>query len=227
MDTLPKISVLTLTTKSRSKFAESMCQNIMRQDYPHDLIEWIVFGEMDDETSEMFNNIFKNIPRITCRYVKCDINGDIGAKRNFASLTASHKIMINQDSDDFYCKTYITDSVTKLRNNKMGIVGSRDMLIFYPKAEGKMVMIRGSSIHEATMCYTKKHWRANRYKRGMKAEGSTMVRGKFFNEMDISRLMICIAHSSNSFDKIQFLDRDEVSISNNQRELLQKAFLFV
>ena len=51
----------------------------------------------------------------------------------------------------------------------------------------------------------------------MSAEGAQMVDGKYLNELDIRRVMICLAHGSNTFDKKQFLESTEVELSDHQR----------
>lgn len=220
---LPKVSILTLTTYSRDKFIPNIIQNVLKQDYPHELIEWLVIGDKDEFTIKKFKDEFSKINLIKCKYIQCEISGDIGKKRNFACKNASHKILVNMDSDDFYQPSYISYSVETLRTKKVGITGCRDMLIFYPKIR-KMVMIRGSKIHEATMVFTINHWKSFKFSSGMKAEGKTMVQGSYFNEMDIRKCMICLAHDSNSFDKTQFIDKPEVIFPDKQMDILCNFF---
>lgn len=224
---LPRVSILTLTTKTRDNFIVSMVRNVLRQDYDHSLIEWVVIGDGDEESMSKFKEYFNVLPNISCRYITCNIEKDIGKKRNFACENAKFKIMCNMDSDDFYNKEYISHSINVLSRTKSGIVGCRDMLIFYPQIDGKMIMIRGSSIHEATMVFTKNHWRQFKFASGMSREGSQMVNGKYFNEVNILKVMICVAHDSNSYDKKQFFDRDEVELSTKHKEMMKREFSFV
>lgn len=223
----PRVSILTLTTKTRDKFIVSMVRNVLRQDYDHNLIEWVVIGDGDEQSISKFREAFKSLPGIICRYITCDIEKDIGKKRNFACEHAKYKIMCNMDSDDFYNKEYISHSIDLMSRGKHGIVGCRDMLIFYPKMSGKMTMIRGSSIHEATMVFTKKHWRQFKFASGMCREGSQMVKGRYFNEVNILKVMICVAHDSNSYDKKQFWDKDEVQLVKKHREMMIQEFGFL
>jgi len=64
MNILPKVSILTLTTYERDKFIPNIIQNVLKQDYPHELIEWIVIGDEDKFTIEKFKDEFKKIKLI-------------------------------------------------------------------------------------------------------------------------------------------------------------------
>lgn len=214
---LPKVTIVTPVTFSRARFIEIMKSNVYNQDYPHERITWLVVGDTDTRTRELFESAFRTLPSITCKYMQCNIEGDLGKKRNFSCSHVSTNIIANMDSDDVYNKTYLSYSISIMKKNKMGIVGCRDMLIFFPQYDGKMTMIRGSSIHEATMVCTRKHWKNFKYASGMSAEGAQMVDGKYLNELDIRRVMICLAHDSNTFDKKQFLESTEVELSDHQR----------
>lgn len=214
----PLVTILTPVTFSRTAFIDVMVSNVRSQTYPHRLIEWLVVGDLSPSTRETFEAAFLTIPDIKCKYLECDIIGDLGKKRNFASSKASYDVMANMDSDDIYNKIYLAYSVKELRNRTVGVVGCRDMVIFFPTAKGKMIYIYGRSIHEATMVYTREHWKSFQYNNGMSAEGAGMVKGNFFNEMDIRKVMICVAHSGNTFNKKCFLEKtSEVEITEEQR----------
>lgn len=72
--------MLTPTLKSRTRFVNVMVLNISSQTYPHDLLEWIVVGDDDEMTKNVFLEAFEKLPNISCRYFSCDIEGDIGKK---------------------------------------------------------------------------------------------------------------------------------------------------
>ena len=149
----------------------------------------------------------------------CDISGDIGAKRNFASSCAKTKILANMDDDDIHNKEYLLYSVGQLKDTRSGVVGCRDMLIFFPSSGGRMVVIRGSSIR-ATMV-TKSHWRTTGYHNGtMKGEGTRMVHGKYCNELDIRKVMVCVSHGENTYEKSRFLGNPEVQLDPSHRRYL-------
>lgn len=223
MSKYPCVSVLTPTMKSRAKFIDLMLLNISSQTYPHDRIEWIVVGDKDESTKTVFLEAFSKIPSISCRYVRCDIEGDIGKKRNYACSLAKHKILASMDDDDVYNKNYLEYSVSEMNQRAVNMVGCRDMLVFFPLFDGKMTCVRGSLVHEATIVCRKQHWKKSKYSENcMKGEGSKMVAGSYFNELDITRVMVCMAHTSNTYDKTKLLESTEVIIPEETRSSLLK-----
>ena len=219
--TFPCVSVITPTMRSRTKFIDLMLLNISCQTYPHARLEWVVVGDSDDVTRRVFLQAFKRIPTVSCRFVACDIDGDIGKKRNYACSLAKHKILASMDDDDVYHKEYLEYSVSELKNRGVNMVGCRDMLVFFPLFQGKMTCVRGSLVHEATIVCRKQHWQKCKYSENcMKGEGASMVSGSYFNEMDITRVMVCMAHDSNTYDKTNLLESNEVVISDMTRERL-------
>ena len=51
-----------------------------------------------------------------------------------------------------------------------------------------------------------------------------MVTGSYFNEMDISRVMVCMAHTNNTYDKTKLLESTEVVISDETRDRLLQLY---
>ena len=225
MDNKPRISIITPTTLSRSKFLPLLVNNVLSQNYPHELLEWVVVGDMDPRTKDIFLKIFEDIKLITCKYYECDIMDNIGRKRNFACSLAKSKIFANMDSDDFYQRSYLEYSIKTMKEHKVSLVGARDMLIFYPDIGGKMTFVRGVRAHEASMVYRKSHWAKYKYANVKNAEGvNLLIRGTYFNEVDIRQIMICFAHGDNTFNKDSLKDSTEVSISDDMREMIMKMY---
>lgn len=101
------------------------------------------------------------------------------------------------DDDDFYHKEYLEYSVTEMNKRSVNVVGCRDMLVFFPLYKGKMTCVRGSLVREATIVCRKQHWKKSKYSEScMQGEGSSMVRGSYFNDLDVTRVMVCMAHES-------------------------------
>jgi hypothetical protein len=73
-------------------------------------------------------------------------------------------------------------------------------------------------VHEAAMCYTKKHWKAmGGFESSSQGEGAAMI--DYMNEnnianLPIEKLMICVVHNENTIDKEKFLkDKTEIRLS--------------
>lgn len=220
----PRVSIITPTTKSRTKFVELLFRNILSQTYPHHLLEWVVVGDSDDFTANIYKDLFhkmETISQISCRYFCCDIEKDIGKKRNFACARASHKILAFMDDDDVYNEKHLEYSVSEMKKRGVNLVGCRDMLIFFPLFGGKMTYVNGSRVHEATIVCRKHHWKTTKFReKCMQGEGASLVQGSYFNEMDISKVMICIAHTNNTYDKTKLLNSTEIPISESTRDEL-------
>ena len=52
----------------------------------------------------------------------------------------------------------------------------------------------------------------------MKGEGTRMVNGSYFNELDIRKIMICISHGENTYDKSKFIGNPEVELSGEAKK---------
>jgi cellulose synthase/poly-beta-1,6-N-acetylglucosamine synthase-like glycosyltransferase len=132
---LPKVSIL-IPTYNRPEFLPLIGVNIVCQDYPKELLEVVIID--DHPTNQLFPNeqtlkAFQDQLEIPVTYLyKPQRHLSIGEKRNFLVKCAKHKILINFDDDDLYFPTYIRYSVTQLLKNKVGMVGSNQMLFLYP-----------------------------------------------------------------------------------------------
>jgi len=222
MASLPRVSVIVPTTFSRARFARLVARNITCQTYPHNLLELVVVGDTDTRTRELYTQVFADMPDIKCKYYACDITQNIGKKRNFACEKATTKTIACIDDDDCYQKCYIEYAVQTMAEQRVNMVACRDMVVFYPLHEGRMIMVRGSSGHEGTFVFKKQHWKEHRFAQTPTGEGITMVNGKFYNEMDIRRVMICFAHGNNTYDKTALLKCPAVDIPEDlRRQLLE------
>lgn len=223
--TLPLVSIIVPTTNSRLKYIELFKRNIVSQTYPQSKLELVVVGDTEKDTKESYKTLFSELPEIRCRYFSCDILNNIGAKRNFSCSKASYKILVMMDDDDIYNREYIQHSVQEMNRLRVDIVGCRDMLITWPSLDFETRYIKGKSIHEGTMVFRKRHWKSFKFNESRTGEGLQMVNGNFFNEIDIRKVMICVAHSENTYDKTGILSTGvEIQLEdqkkNNLREIL-------
>lgn len=227
---LPCVSVIVPTTRSRSKFTHLVVKNLFSQTYPREKMEVLVVGDEDPITKKNFEEVSSVLEGMRFRYVDCDISGNIGKKRNFCCEKASHKIIAMMDDDDIYNREYIEHSVKELRRLKKGIVGCKDMIITWPSLNFETRYVKGSSIHEGTMVFRKSHWKRNMFKECNKGEGVQMVRmddGSSYNEIDIRKVMLCVAHDSNTFDKTPILlNGIPLEIGEGQKEALRDIVKF-
>jgi glycosyltransferase involved in cell wall biosynthesis len=221
---LPFVSIVVPTMASRVKFGHLLANNVSSQTYPHARLELLVVGDGDPLTREGFEDMTRLLdPGLRRRYIACDVLDNIGKKRNFCCSKASHKVIAMMDDDDVYSRGYIEHSVGELNRLKRDIVGCRDMIITWPSLDFETRFIRGSSIHEGTMVFRKRHWSRNRFKESRVGEGAQMVAGSFYNEIDIRRVMMCVAHGSNTFDKAPLLcGGASIELGDDKKEYMRE-----
>jgi len=230
---IPKISLLT-PIFNRHKFLNLMICNLSCFDYPRELITWEILDSRSKDNKKG-KKLFENDKQIKflqedlgikIKYIYVDKSMSIGEKRNYLSKNADNKIMINLDSDDIYFPTYLKYSVMNLKEKKVGLTGSNQMLFFDVKNDKYYAISCDAlrQIHEASMCYTKKHWRAmGGYEISSQGEGASMIDNmneKNITNLKIDNLMICVCHNENTIDKEKFLeDKTEIKLRKEHQML--------
>ena len=128
------------------------------------------------------------------------------------------------DSDDLYHQDYLKHSIKIMKEGKFNIVGSNQMLFVYPTLDIFQPWITTGiqcdhkrMIHEATMVFNKKYFKAmGGFENSSKGEGTKMLDGmneKAIGLTDISNVMFCICHSDNTINKDYFKDKNVLDIS--------------
>ena len=208
------ISILT-PVWNRTKFLELNLYNIIAIDYDKSKLEWCILDDGDEDfiNATQIEYIQHLIYPIKLHYVKDNKRRTIGDKRNRLVRMASHKILINYDSDDIYKPDYINYSIKTLKEHKVGLVGCKDMVFLYPYKDFEMAYIdcsEKSLIHEGTMCFTKKYWRSmGGFKNISQGEGQRLVA---YNDKQIEltkcdNCMCCVVHNDNTINKDRFYEK--------------------
>ena len=230
----PNVSVL-IPTYERRNFIPLIYNNLVKTLYPKNKLEVVIF---DDGKNPLFLNkeevegFSKNIG-INVNYIYDKSKHlTIGEKRNKLVKLSKFKICINMDDDDIYFPQYIPYSVKLLKKNKVGIVGSPEMIFTYPHYDFKISYIKCGAkrqAHEATFCYTKKHFKqmGGYVKKGL-GEGSKLIDYNEKNSLmsDITNCMVCVCHKNNTCDKEQFKEENnkviELELPDDYKELIKK-----
>tara|TARA_Y100001968_G_scaffold12080_1_gene10045 strand:+ start:515 stop:1273 length:759 start_codon:yes stop_codon:yes gene_type:complete len=122
----PSVSIHTITF-NRYKCLNILKSHILNQNYPQNLIEWVI---IDDSSDEIDKNIIKD-SKLNIKYTKLTDRTVIGRKRNIANSKSKGDIIVVMDDDDFYPVNRISHAVEKLQNSKKLIAGSPYLLVFY------------------------------------------------------------------------------------------------
>ena len=230
MERLPNVSIL-MPTYNRSKFINLIIDNIISQTYPKNKLEWVIIDDGKEKLIKDENELRNNIFPIKLKYIKIDHKQKlkIGEKRNYLVKYSSYDYCINMDDDDIYLNNYILKSILFLLVKKIDLVGSNQMIFYFPKYKvfTKISCRSKRQIHEATMCFKKSHWmETGGFKNSNSSEGSKMIdyhENVVFN-IKIDGLMYCLCHGNNSYPKDIFLKKKilDLKLDDNKNKIIQR-----
>lgn len=187
-----------ILTYKRQRFSELVTHNINIQDY--DNIKEVIVLDDGGEPLELDD------VKYPVRYIQSKDKMTIGKKRNTLIKMAKTKYCAFMDDDDIYYPTYLSHSISVLKDKKKMVVGSADMLFYYlgMKESGRMSCKMINLLHEATMVFDRKFVKTNmKFGETNNGEGKDFLKGyeKFIWETDIQKVMVCLAHSGNTVGK--------------------------
>jgi len=100
-----KVGIITLT-RNRKDWWPNMLQNVLKQNWPLNLIEWIIVDDGDEgqRLGSEVDTFMQRSPGVMIRYVEMETVRTIGAKRNAAVEAASTDVgvFVVMDDDDHY-----------------------------------------------------------------------------------------------------------------------------
>ena len=232
---LPNVSIL-MPTYNRNKFLNLILDNILNQSYPKDKLELVIIDDGPEKLLSDENNFRNIIFPIKLKYIRIDpkVKLLIGTKRNYLVDHASNEICINMDDDDIYFNNYILKSVITLLIKNASLVGSNQMLFYFHQLN-KFTKIKCKAkrqIHEATMCFTKNHWKKTKgFLQQQTGEGPGMIDGHEENivNIDIDMLMCLVVHKGNTYPKDAFIYKKEIDIklNPNKQKILNDIFKYI
>tara|TARA_R110002096_G_scaffold390380_1_gene584885 strand:- start:377 stop:1111 length:735 start_codon:yes stop_codon:yes gene_type:complete len=207
---------------NRREFLPLIIRNINNIDYDLSKIELIILDDSDEDkylfTIQTLNEFKKHFKTLDVNYIKKKQKKTIGSKRNFICKEAKHKIIAFMDSDDLYMPTYLKHSLDIMKKENASLVGSNQMIFVYPTDEWKMTGIQCAQkrmIHEATMVFTKKHFRAmGGFVSSSQGEGVKMIDNLSSTKVALTNccnIMVCISHNGNTIGKETFKEAQDLS----------------
>ena len=197
---LPFVSICT-PTFNRRPFIPIMLRCFEIQDYPKNLIEWIII----DDGTDKIEDLVKHIPQIN--YFKYEEKMTLGKKRNLAHSKCKGEIIVYMDDDDYYPSQRISHAVETLLNNpEILCVGSSCMHIYF-KHNNKMIQFGPygeKHATAATFAFRKELLLQTKYD-----ENACLAEERFFLkdysvpflQLDSMKTILVFSHIHNSFDK--------------------------
>lgn len=222
---------------NRREFLPFILRNVMVQDYPKELLE-VVIDDDSPEGGELFNNKeelenFKNIVSpIKVKYLRYNFKRTIGKKRNNMVIKSSYDTIAMMDSDDLYSSTYLSHSLDILKEKKVGMVGTPNMVMLYPPYSNKdfYYLYTGGNkrlIHECSMVFNKSWWKKSpKFEDSSRAEGLKILKDiRKVAITDPRKVMIQICHNNNTVNKDDFKQNpiEGIQISQELIQLIQEV----
>ena len=208
----PFVSIVTPTFR-RENFLPILFDNILKQEYPHNKMEWIIVDGENDE------NRFKNVPLVLnklksmntdVKIVYClhsmNKNNKIGGLRNKTNELAKGDIIVCMDDDDYYPPKRVINAIKSLKYGKYDLAGSSKMYMFDFDCDQLIMCKSFGSNHGTnnTFAYTNNYAKNNKYDETVPFGEEASFTNKFTNKMiqlDENTTVVQISHYSNTVNK--------------------------
>jgi len=213
-------------TFNRRPFIKQMIDNIMKQTYPKELIEWIII----DDGTDPIGDLVKDIPFI--KYIYSEERMNLGKKRNYMHEQCTFKndndIIIYIDDDDYYPPERISHSVETLTKSDALCAGSSEIYLWF-NGLNKMYKFGPYGPTHATagtFAFKRVMLKDTHYE-----DSAVLAEEKFFLknytipfvQLDPHKTILVISHEQNTFDKRQLINTD--SPVCNESSLIPSSFI--
>ena len=205
---LPRVSICT-PTFNRRPFFKGIIESILSQDYPHDLLEWVIV----DDGMDKIGDLVKDIPFV--KYFPIEEKMTLGKKRNYMHDMCSFKedsaILVYMDDDDFYPTNRVSHAVDKLTNSNALCAGSSELYIWF-NTLNKMYRFGPYGPNHSTagtFAFKRTLLKQTRYEdNAVMAEEKHFLKDYTipFVQLDPLKTILVFSHEQNTFDKRKLID---------------------
>lgn len=204
----PFVSVIT-PTYNRRKFIPMLIHLYQQQSYPADRRELIIFDDSPQSNEDL---IPKNDKSIKYHYQSEKI--PLGDKRNRLNEMARGEIIICFDDDDYHYPERVSHSVNKLLQDKTQIAGCSKLSIYYMDLHKTYSFGPYGNNHgtNGSFAYKKSYIKNHQHDPTKHAQEEPSFTNDFqerMSQLDDSKVILCISHSTNTFDKKFLLKQDK------------------
>ena len=120
----PFVSVCT-PTYNRRVFIPNLIKCFLAQDYPRELMEWIVIDDGEDSVEDLF----KDVPCV--KYFRYEDKIKLGRKRNLMHEKSTGEILVYMDDDDYYPPNRVSHAVNRLRSRPEALAAGSSIVYIY------------------------------------------------------------------------------------------------
>ena len=220
---LPRVSICT-PTFNRRPFFKGIIKSVLMQDYPKDLIEWVIV----DDGTDPIEDLVKEIPFV--KYFRVNEKMRLGQKRNYMHDKCSFKeddaIIVYMDDDDYYPVDRVSHAVDKLTHSTALCAGSSEIYIWF-NTLNKMYRFGPYGPNHSTagtFAFKRALLKQTRYE-----DSALLAEEKYFLkdytipfvQLNPIKTILVFSHEQNTFDKRrlintnnQFCNESNLKVSN-------------
>jgi glycosyltransferase involved in cell wall biosynthesis len=205
---LPKVSICT-PTFNRRPFFKGIIKSVMMQDYPKELIEWVII----DDGTDPIEDLVKDIPFV--KYFRVTNKLRLGQKRNYMHDMCSFKeddtILVYMDDDDYYPTDRVSHAVDKLTHSSALCAGSSEIYIWF-NTLNKMYRFGPYGPNHSTagtFAFKRALLKQTRYEDdALLAEEKHFLKNYTipFVQLNPIKTILVFSHEQNTFDKRRLID---------------------
>lgn len=200
----PFVSVL-CPTYNRREFLPYLLYIWQYQDYPADKRELIILDDSPASNADLID-MMTDPAQQNVRYIHSQQRLTLGQKRNMLNELATGEYILCFDDDDYYAPDKISHQVAKLQTSNALFSGSDQIYIWYSHLDKIYITHSFGSKHalNGTFGYHRNFLKKNRYDDGATQAEEVSFLKSFTTpvlQIDPKRTILCISHSSNTYDK--------------------------
>lgn len=204
--TLPFVSVVTPTWNRRA-FLPYLLYMFQYQDYPADRRELVILDDSPESNAELIASLTRYAPHPELiRYYHLGERLTIAAKRNRLNELARGEYIVCMDDDDFYRADKLSYTIHEMRRHNALFAGcdriplwySHINRLFMSASQGPRNVLNGTFAYHRN--FLKKHRYDDRVTLGEEQSFTRNYTAPVLL-LDPWRSILCVSHSSNTFDK--------------------------
>jgi glycosyltransferase involved in cell wall biosynthesis len=216
----PFVSVIT-PTYNRREFLPMLIHLYQSQTYPKELRELVI---LDDSPTTNEDLIPKNDKSIQYYYQSEKMT--LGEKRNKLNELAKGDVIVCFDDDDYHFPERITQSILKLNSTKSLIAGCSTLSIYYTDINETYKYGPFGNNHgtNGTFAYRREYIATNKHDPTLNAQEEPSFTNNFTNKMaqlETTRTIICISHTTNTYDKRKLLNQKKEKVGQKINKLIK------
>jgi len=216
MSARPFVSVVT-PTYNRRRFLPILIHQFNMQTYPADKRELIILDDSPTSNEDIIPTNNKYI-----RYIYQSEKMNLGEKRNKLNELAKGDIIVCFDDDDYHYPERIAHSVFKLNQEKADIAGCTSLDIYFTDINkiykfGPYGRNHGTN---GTFAYRKKYFENHKHDNNKNAQEEPEFTNNWTEKMvnlDETKIILCINHNSNTYDKHNLLKQNQPRLEINMK----------